>query len=110
MFSIILTYRRSFVHDFEAEEWSKEKKNECSAWLDVNYLPVDSMSPIIMLLYSYLFCLVWHGMALFCFVYKSEIITQTALKLKKLKNERMEKETAVVSMPLGSGALCWLLN
>lgn len=74
MFSIILTYRRSFVHDFEAEEWSKEKKDECSAWLDVNYLPVDSMSPIIMLLYSYLFCLVWHGVALFCFVYKSEII------------------------------------
>lgn len=65
------------------------------------------MSPIIMLLYSYLlFGMAWHGMALFCFVYKSEIITQTALKLKKLKNERMEKETAVVSMSLASGALC----
>lgn len=37
----------TFICDFDSthahEEWSKEMKNECSAWLDVSNLPVESM-------------------------------------------------------------------
>lgn len=78
----------------ECEAWSKEMKNECSAWLDVNNLPVESMSPIIIyaFVFVYLNCFV-----LFCLQIWNYNVN--GLEIEKIEIKKMEKETAVVSMP-----------